>query len=111
MRHRTRRETALRLKMLHWGKQSEVEGNRGFFRTVNERLLRAGVLRAHGEDLRFFCECGSPECASRLDLGHDEFERLLEQCAGRVVAPGHEDADDEVLLEGEGYIVVSDSRF
>jgi hypothetical protein len=95
--------------MLHWQEQLEVRENRVFFRTVNRRLLEEAI-RGHGEAeaFRFFCECGSLDCTRRLRLTGREFRRVRKP-ESRVVAPGHERANDRVILRRERYVVVSDS--
>jgi hypothetical protein len=96
--------------MLNWDEQSDVIDNRTFFRTVNRKLLLEGVWQGSAlRDPRFFCECGSRACTARLDLGGAELERLREG-GTRVVAAGHEEKADRVLLRTRSYVVVSDAR-
>jgi hypothetical protein len=95
--------------MLHWQEQLEVRDNRVFFRTVNRRLLEEAIgSQGEADAARFFCECGSLDCSSRIRLRGREFRRIGKP-ASRIVAPGHEGSNDRVLLRTDRYVVVSDA--
>ena len=51
--------------------------NEAVFREVNERLadLEESFPKP-GRKLDLICECGDASCASRLEMDHEEYERL-----------------------------------
>lgn len=90
------------------GDESTIERNRRFFRMVNARLLETDDAAAPpDEDWRFFCECGAKGCHARLDIARDEMTRFSRVSECRIVAPGHAEIADEVIVRGPGYLVVS----
>jgi hypothetical protein len=90
------------------GDDTAIQRNRRFFRTVNLRLLDTDPAVYPGEDWRFFCECGAPGCRARVDIARDEMTRFSSIPACRIVAPGHAEATDEVIVRDGGYLVVAD---
>jgi hypothetical protein len=87
----------------------EIQRNRSFFRTLNERLIeRADSGHAPTEDWRFFCECGAHGCDERLDLPAEELRRLTKVAGCHVAAPDHVDEGEEVIVRGAGYALVAD---
>jgi len=90
------------------GEPSNVEQNREFFRGVNQHLAEAEPAEpGTAEDWRFFCECGARGCGERIDISREEYKRLVRVSGCRMVAIGHADTDDEVIVRGEGYMLVS----
>jgi hypothetical protein len=83
--------------------------NEGVFRAVNERLEeladQAGLSERHPLDL--VCECGSIECAQRIEMTRDAYEALRQDPVRFAVVPGHELPDvEEVIARSGGYFVV-----
>jgi hypothetical protein len=75
---------------------------------VNARLLETdAAAEPPAEDWRFFCECGAKGCHARLDITRDEMTRFSRVSECRIVAPGHTDPADEVIVRGPGYMVVA----
>lgn len=88
--------------------ETETQRNRRFFRMVNARLLETDAARQPpGEDWRFFCECGASGCSARLDIGRDDMERFSGITGCWIVAPGHVEVGEEVILRGDGYSVAA----
>lgn len=90
------------------GDETAIQRNRRFFRMVNARLLETDCAAVPpGEDWRFFCECGAKGCRARLDIARDEMTRFCRVSGCHIVAPGHAEAADEVIVRGPGYLLVS----
>jgi hypothetical protein len=78
---------------------------------VNARVLETDpATMPPGEDWRFFCECGACGCRARVEIARDELSRFTRVEGTRIVAPGHADPGDEVIVHGDGYLVVADGR-
>ena len=90
------------------GEPPNVEQNRKFFRGLNEHLAEAELTQpGKAGDWRYFCECGAPGCTERIELSREDFKRLVRVSDCRMVAVGHVDAYDEVIVRGAGYMLVS----
>jgi hypothetical protein len=74
---------------------------------VNERLLDENVM-GYGEDelAPFFCECGAAGCLRWIRISATEFHDWLAEPGSNLVAPGHEDPNDQVVLRTVRYVVV-----
>jgi hypothetical protein len=82
--------------------------NQGLFREVNERIadLSAGMA-AEGHSQQFICECGQLGCMQQIELPLSVYARLRELPHAFVVLVGHEDLEQEKVLErGEGFLIV-----
>lgn len=82
-----------------------VAENQSVFRQVNERVEEL----ADGFDLKpaFVCECGRPDCAARLSVPVEEYERVRAHGRRFVVATGHERPEvEKVIDQGNGFLVV-----
>ncbi len=81
-----------------------------------ERVLRRAneIIAEHLEAVAtppvsggFVCECTDERCTDPIDLPLVDFRRIQRQRNCFVVAPGHELADLERLVEeNDGYVVV-----
>jgi hypothetical protein len=75
------------------------------FRSVNERIRELdGPWGADSYD--FVCECAAEGCLEPVPLTPAAFDALYDQDSVYVVAPGHENKDDEVLERLEHYVLV-----
>jgi hypothetical protein len=76
-----------------------------FVREVNENIAELGErFGLREETLELICECGGAECAERVEVPANEYERL--HAAGRrILATGHADGSAE---RRAGYAVVDD---
>jgi hypothetical protein len=55
----------------------------------------------------FICECATSGCFERLSLTVEQYERVREDGAHFLLAPGHEDIEvEQVVAVLEGYVVV-----
>lgn len=81
--------------------------NQVIFREVNERIAELdGEWGATGMNV-YVCECSSQRCATELEITPTEYEQVRADGARFVVAPGHELAEVErVVEENERFLVV-----
>ena len=89
--------------------------NEGLMRTVNDQIAALDKLSAEwatpGHQFEFQCECGKNEgCASRLLMTLPEYERVRSQRDRFAVAPGHETAKIEHLVEQNERFMIVDKR-
>ena len=54
----------------------------------------------------FVCECSDPECADALETTPAEYERVRADGARFVVAPGHQQAEVEWVVEDRSRFLV-----
>jgi len=79
--------------------------NESLFREVNERIEE---LVASSSYVSFVCECFDERCAAPLSLTVEEYEQVRSDSNRFVVAPGHLDADVEVVVQDtERYLMVA----
>ena len=75
-------------------------------REANEAIVRLwGVLAHEGLGL-FRCECGDEACRAALWLPLGVYETVRQDPSCFVVLPGHVAPPDEVVGEGDGYVVI-----
>jgi hypothetical protein len=81
--------------------------NESIFREVNE-ALKQGHWPGEGEStVGFRCECAALGCSRIIELTLSEYERIRAHPKRFLVAPGHELADVETVVERhESYVVV-----
>jgi hypothetical protein len=81
--------------------------NEAIFRAANERMAR-WVERTPLESVElYFCECAHPACREKIRLSRSEYERVRGDATHFFVAPGHEVADAETVLESHpGWLLV-----
>jgi hypothetical protein len=83
--------------------------NEILFRHVNGQMreLDRKLAATTGDPYEFLCECGDDECAERIELTVDEYERIHADPAQFVVLDGHEKPSvEEVVEQHGGYTVV-----
>jgi hypothetical protein len=81
--------------------------NRLVFREVNERIAElTGLLNETGVNL-FICECSDRACAESLEVTREEYGAVRADRARFIVLRGHELAEVERVVDGNGrYLVV-----
>ena len=77
----------------------------------NQALFREGqdLLERRAETLRndFVCECGDPNCWQLIALTMSEYESVRLSSNTVAVAPGHENAESEKVIERtDRYVLV-----
>jgi len=82
--------------------------NETVFRDVNERIEDAAEsFGVADQPLHLVCECGDPTCVAQISMTRSEYETLRSDPTHFAVAPGHEIADVEELIQrGNGYDVI-----
>jgi hypothetical protein len=77
--------------------------NEALFRHVNERI--EDVNRAFSEltsAMELVCECGAADCAQRITVPIDEYERVRADSALFLIATGHETPEVEHVVAEHG---------
>jgi hypothetical protein len=83
-----------------------VAQNERLFRRLNEQIRRVERPSAH-ETLDAVCECADQSCFLHLSIPVAEYERLRRNPRRFAIAPGHEVAELETVVDRyDGYIVV-----
>jgi hypothetical protein len=73
--------------------------NEVWFRDLNERLEdRALEKQGHEGLFSIVCECDQEECAERLSITFNEYERIRATPTTFVVARGHVDLSCETIV-------------
>jgi hypothetical protein len=80
------------------------------FRDVNEAITEIGggfgLGERGGEPMEVMCECGRPECADRIEVSREEYERIRSNGVRFVLVAGHEiDAVEHVVYRTDTYVV------
>src|ERR1044071_6834721 len=83
-----------------------VAGNDTTARTINE-AIEEGRVTGSGP-IGFVCECGALGCSTVLELSLEEYEHVREASPQFLVAPGHADPSDRVVVDVAGrYTIVA----
>jgi hypothetical protein len=86
---------------------AQAAENEDTFRNVNERLEeKADELGIGTERTPFLCECEDEGCTNVLLLRREDYEGVRAHPARFVVAPGHQEEDDELIREEAGFSVI-----
>jgi hypothetical protein len=71
----------------------------------NEGIARDAAYQADG--LLFVCECGRTKCAETIRISLSHYQRFRSWDSRFVLVPGHEDLDEETVIERhDGWLVV-----
>lgn len=83
--------------------------NEAVFREVNERmesLQRSFAIASH-QPLHIVCECDRLDCAERLTVQIETYEKIRSDSTLFLLRPGHEDDSvEDVIDTGGDYLVV-----
>jgi hypothetical protein len=94
-------------------RDARLAKNEALLREVNERIHEVGErLQVLPDDelLDFRCECGRPACESLISMTAREYEHVRSDNDRFAVAPGHEEAEIERVVERDERYVVVDKR-
>jgi len=72
--------------------------NQVLLREVNERIAEVGSPWS-GDAPAFLCECSHDDCTELLTLSHPEYERIRSSPNLFMIAPGHESAEVDHVVE------------
>ena len=89
--------------------------NEALMRTVNEQIAaldkRTAGWAVPGQRFEFQCECGKiGGCEGRLQMSFAEYDRVRRQRDRFAVAPGHETAAIEHVVERDERYLIVDKR-
>ena len=59
-----------------------------------------------GRDLLLLCECGNERCGSRVRLTRRQYDRSRNSDDRFIVAPGHRQQNDAVMLVADDFWIV-----
>jgi hypothetical protein len=81
--------------------------NEATFRKANEGLEeKAAEFGLEEERTPYLCECEDERCTNVMGLTRSEYEAVRANPKSFVLVPGHQGADDVVLREATGFIVI-----
>jgi hypothetical protein len=82
--------------------------NEAVFRHLNEQVERISeTFGLSREPLELVCECGNSDCAERIRIESQAYERLRSDPLLFAIVPGHElAAVEEVVSNCDGYDIV-----
>lgn len=82
--------------------------NEAIFRQVNEQIRDLNrTFETEEGTMTVICECGNSDCAERLELRVQDYERVRSDARHYVIAKGHEIPSVETVVEQtDGYDVV-----
>ena len=88
--------------------RSRLGVNEALFRTVNERIEELNESFATvTESFEIVCECGDPGCVTQISITVAAYDQVRADPTLFVVAPGHETAEVErIIEERDAYHVV-----
>jgi hypothetical protein len=89
-------------------REQRIIHNEALFREVNAHIADLEErLRLQEELLPLICECANTGCTTLIHVEHGTFEAVRKNPLRFLVAPGHERADVEAVVErGARYLVV-----
>lgn len=81
--------------------------NEAAFRRANETLeVKAAELGLAQERTPYLCECERAGCTQVIQLERDEYEAVRADSRRFVMVPGHQEPDDRVVREEQGFTVI-----
>ena len=81
--------------------------NEALFRVANERMADWEERHSASETELYHCECAEPDCREKVSLTKDDYERVRQDSAHFVIAPGHEKPDIETVIEShDGWLMI-----
>lgn len=87
-------------------REERLAKNEATFRLLNENILSIASTLGGEAPFEFICECATSGCFERLSLTLKEYERVREDGAHFLLAPGHEDIEVEQVIAHRGAFVV-----
>jgi hypothetical protein len=88
-------------------REERLAKNEATFRVLNENIQNIAATLGGNQPFEFICECATVGCFERLTLTLQEYERVREDGAHFLLAPGHEDIEvEQVIAHRAAYVVV-----
>jgi hypothetical protein len=91
------------------GREERIARNEVLFRDLNERLrdVVVAITAERPSALEIFCECGSPDCATKITVPLAEYEHVRSHPERFLIDDGHEAPDVERVIQQSGsYAIV-----
>ena len=86
---------------------SRAAANESSFRAANEQLAeKAGELGLSEERTPYLCECKEERCTTIVRLTMSEYESVRSSPRQFVVAPGHQEEDERIVMEQTGFTII-----
>jgi DNA-directed RNA polymerase specialized sigma subunit len=77
------------------------------FRNVNEGIAEASSGLFDSQEAEFLCECGDAECAEKVEVSLEEYEKVRAHATHFVVRPGHVKGPlEKIVHRRHGYSVI-----
>jgi hypothetical protein len=87
--------------------QRRIASNETMFRDVNEAVRSGRWPGEEGAPIAYRCECARLGCSRLIELRTPDYERIRAHPRRFLIAPGHEVAGAEVVVEKhDNYVVV-----
>ena len=86
--------------------RDKLAGREALFREVNENIASLTGRLAETDHQLFICECSNTACAESLELTAEEYEAVRAHPTRFVVKPGHQLAEIEHVVDGNGAFLV-----
>ena len=87
-----------------------IGDNEALYRQVNERIKEINADFALVTDtFSIACECGDIECAERITISQELYERTRQNPTRFIIKRGHEEPDTEAIVGGDDaadYLIV-----
>jgi hypothetical protein len=89
-------------------REQRIVHNEELFREVNAHIAELEErISVAGELIPLICECANTGCATQIDVEQATFREVRKSPSRFLVAPGHQRADVETVVErGTGYLIV-----
>jgi hypothetical protein len=88
-------------------REERLAKNEATFRVLNENIQNIASTLGGDAPFEFICECATTGCFERLTLTLQEYERIREDGAHFLLAPGHEDIEvEQVIAHRADYVIV-----
>src|SRR5215210_2286127 len=94
---------------LHLREGFEIEvirKRRALLREVNEQIRRTHGSFGAAESYLLLCECEDADCRGRFEVPARVYDAVRRDSDRFLVIAGHEDADVDRIVAGDGYCVV-----
>jgi hypothetical protein len=93
------------------GREERLARNEASYRELNETMVDAHKHHPAPEELfPFVCECADRDCTQIVHLKLDEYYAVRFNPRRFVIAPGHQVADIEIVLEQSARYAVVQKR-
>lgn len=88
-------------------REDRISRNEELFREANLHIAALeDRISVPGDLLPLICECADTGCTTVIEVEPDTFRAVREDPVRFLVAPGHEAADETVVEQASGYLIV-----